>query len=409
MTNELWQLNGAFWKIPMRIAEELEGSVRIALDVIPLLQIQWEAAEALLTQSGSHRNAERHFWLPLDILQIIATKLPACDPERVLVWNPSESNDDFEALGDDMNAFARSYVKAGCPFPEHIVMGVWQGMCKWAMHSLINLQRPVHMGFCILHPTLLRANWKDYIFSRMSYKRFSELNERMTERSMVGALRCVVTHMLNGSLLAKEQTRKSYWGIRHSAVWSIEVEKCQPFMEQSRITESAKFDQYGKINYWRSVLNTVRIQIPLALRLFAQFIRESMLPNASLPYKYAYGKDQESLAKWISARTKKLISKRLPYDASKYDFIEKYKKTWAENVIARLERESQKENPEDRFIPQQREASPASETGTQGNAVAEAVPGGEAGQSNDESIPVAQGEQENVPIADEILRPMSSL
>lgn len=390
-TDELWQLNGGWWKIPIEVRHR-EGSSRIGITEIPLLHCQFNAVHQLLVATGAsfhpapqHSGAPDHFWIATDLLQICATKITKRDPETVLVWNPPESTEELNKLGDDANAFARSYIAAGCPFEEHMVLGTWHGMCKWAMHTLINLQRPVHMGFCILRPSMLRANWKDAVFAKMAYK-LSEEDGAIIPA--IDTIKRVQSQIARGELLATEliAERQRFKGgepTKRFPLWSIEVERCECFTVQSRMSEESKFKQYGKINYWKYVLQTLKNQTPMALRCFAQWLREASLKSVALPYQYMQSSDA---GKWLVIG--RSAGEEFSKDAKRYGFVW-IKNKWAEQVAALFENESQEKTSTNLAVSKQCKAGTQSEAGTQGNAVSEDCLGCETGFSNDSGIPIS--------------------
>lgn len=290
---ELWQLYGAFWKVPLHVTLE-KGIYRVSLRAIRLLTRQKHEVIKLISQHGT--GEEDTWWIMPKVLEMIAEKHDErTDPELLLVWIPGDSNDRNELLGADMAAFIKGYCEAGSPFPEHIVAGVWMGMCKRALHCLINLQRPVPLGFCTLYPLQFRSNWCDMLLSddypyrdrqskrflikcdcgrSLKWSSFLKLFKRqwrLTPKAIVERGKC--EEMVDGRLVAQNEDM---------AQWSIGIERHEPWFEQIRATEAAKLKKYGETLYWKSVRETLKRQIPYALRLYSAFLKEATLPGVAL-------------------------------------------------------------------------------------------------------------------------------
>lgn len=327
---ELWQLYGAFWKIPIWVTP-ISGILKVDITPIRLLSRQKHEALKLISQHGTGEG--NIWWLMPKVLELIAEKHEVTkDPELLLVWCPGDSNDRNAFLGADLEAFIKSYCESGSPFPEHVAAGVWYGLCKYALHCLVNLQRPVPMGFCTLYPMQLRSNWCDWLLSKEQPVGLSKHNDGSTKghnvsytdngpykdsltRFATGSTailnRGMAQHMVDGELVAQNE------GL---AQWSIGVERTAPWFDQVKATETAKLKKYGKKNYWDSVKSTLKRQLPYAIRLYSAFIAEAVLPGVRLPVQSVAGNKitRAALANQAGDRTNPF--KSLWSDAHRYDF-----------------------------------------------------------------------------------------
>lgn len=326
-TNEMkrefdhYRLMGPFWTFP--ILASVGEMVVVRLSEIALLKIQREAIATMLDRIGNRKNDE--WWMMLPAFEAVTEKFTVGeDPEACVVWNPNESNDKFEKLPfNRVDAFARSWAQeSGLVTPEVAVV-IWNSMCRYAMHCLINLQRPVSLGFCNLVPFLYRHNWCDIVFTMEGKKREKRLGrkfqgfdvhpiENEAEQEIIN--RGCLEMMLDESLVGLDAG--NFPG------WMISVEYLNPWFAQSQATECAKLRKYARgdnrVGYWRAVIDTIKRDLPNALKIYSQYLSMARATIPLLPKKSISRSKNLVVGPWSSYGDSRRVSCRF-LDYHRYD------------------------------------------------------------------------------------------
>lgn len=203
---------------------------------IRLLDIQRATAGAFLDQLG--RRIGTRWIINREMLSTVARRTVR-KPEECVIWNPSaERPEQFGRLRfgrPEADEFCRTFFQSNhCMRLQDLteVVYMFNAFCKHAFNWLLNLQRPLDLVFCVLHPRPYREDWK----------------QRM-----------------NGDLLAPDlfdDLEQIHWGIdvEPTKLWETHVAK----LEAQRHKEKGD-------GYWQSVLDFAKRRAPDMQRLYAKF------------------------------------------------------------------------------------------------------------------------------------------
>lgn len=215
------------------------------------MDIQREAAGALLDTIG--RRVGTRWFVNREMLSTIARRAIR-DPQKCVAWNPvvqfPEDHGTLRfgrALPDE---FCKTFFRANqCLRLQDLteVVYLFNAFCKHAFNWLLNLQRPLDLGFCIIYPCPYRIDWK----------------QRFTG------------DVADPKLLEKDaETGRIHWGleIEPTGVWDKHVQK----MEEQRL-----IDKEG--GYWQSVLDMIDRVSPYMTKIYERFKIQAARPHPEIP------------------------------------------------------------------------------------------------------------------------------
>lgn len=167
MTPELWTVRGnrpRLWTIPVWV-EQKEKRARI-FAAIPLLATQLRALHWRLTDQGAQREGDE--WeISAKKLKLIAMASPVIDPEYLLTWEHLRSADlpkRKRSISQDQHDFVDDMYLRGIGQSREVLRYWFVEFSNQMLDWLINHERPVDLGFCILHPSPYRLGWQHRIY-----------------------------------------------------------------------------------------------------------------------------------------------------------------------------------------------------------------------------------------------------
>lgn len=130
-----------------------------------------KVVEELLNLHGKKESPHSAVWiLGAQELMAIGEKTASRDPELCFSWGPTPIREPKEHKPDpnrkDLEETIEELYLAGMGKTKQEVHYWYNGICKYLMHRLTNLQKPVDLYFIKLHPTPYRANWKQILNAR---------------------------------------------------------------------------------------------------------------------------------------------------------------------------------------------------------------------------------------------------
>lgn len=167
MTPELWTVRGnrpRLWTIPVWI--EQNGKQAKVFPAIPLLATQLRALHWRLEDQGAKREGDE--WvIPAGKLKLIAMAAPKIDPEYLLTWEHLRLADlpkRKRAISQDQHDFVDDMYLRGIGQSREVLRYWFVEFANQMLDWLVNHERPVDLGFCILHPSPYRLGWQHRIY-----------------------------------------------------------------------------------------------------------------------------------------------------------------------------------------------------------------------------------------------------
>lgn len=274
---ELWEVSGIGWRLPISV--EWHGNLSITRvrmgGGIALLKMQRAVLRKVLDKVGEHRDDNRNAWWILpDDLNAIAQKVESedPDPEDVVLWSIEAGRKEtvtpiFESAM--CNEFLEFYCRDGLLGEPVEAAVAYQDFCNHGLRWMLLHQKPWDLGFAVLYPTPMRADWKQIIeglILKQQGKRYSRIKD------LTGKL----DYFVMGELLSL------LWGgelIR----WNIEVKLRKGWhlvnlrMERSK---HAKGKPKQRNQTYTSLVNeTLRRLLPYHCELFLSYLRQTTCPT----------------------------------------------------------------------------------------------------------------------------------
>jgi len=176
---ELYELLGPWFALPIFVHWP-DGNEVAVIEIgagIQLLKIQISAAESRLSDFGA-TSVNGQLVIPRKNLERCSRKSSETDPEMVVEWRPTYRRARYRKFPNnataqfttkkavsDRDEFYHEFCKTGfCGDPLKAEI-IHMQLCKFMLHWLVNEHRPVDLGFCELHPTPLRPNWKEIMLA----------------------------------------------------------------------------------------------------------------------------------------------------------------------------------------------------------------------------------------------------
>ena len=166
--------------------------------------------------------------------------------------------------------------RTGIGFNEWLL--IWPIFCTCCLEWI--LQRgSVHLGFCTLHPTPYRANWKQIIlslFPRLGPSLWSRRNASGIKQILIA---CGLEGLMqSGALLAVARSDIPY--VR----WGVEVELHRSYWRAMKLQETLILKQKGAADYAKYIAYQIESKFrDKAFRIYMGFIKEVSYPCGSVP------------------------------------------------------------------------------------------------------------------------------
>lgn len=205
------------------------------------MDIQRATAGAFLDTLG--RRVGTRWMINREMLATVATRTVRA-PEECVVWAPAKARpEQFGKLRfgrTNADEFCRTFFQANeCLRLQEIteVVYLWNAFCKHAFNWLLNLQRPLDLVFCVLHPRPYREDWKQCANNALT---MPFLSPEMFDR--------------DGELIR----------------WGIDVEPTELWDKHVAKLEAQRQKEKGE-GYWQSVLDFAKRRAPDMAKLYAKW------------------------------------------------------------------------------------------------------------------------------------------
>lgn len=265
---EIWELLGPFWKLPIGVFwHEDYGEIRIGAG-LALLNCQYREAKALLSRIGDVRGST--FWVSRAMLTRNAVKSLETDPENVVHWLPGRKPEQTPSGDYQPDEFLSGFcLSQHSSINDPVVMDVvWTGLKKWMLHWLLNERKEVDLGFAILSPLMLRANWKQ-VLTKWE-------NKRKRRDAYFADPKSVIRRGLADVLCAECVTE---WDDDVGTVgWTLEVIPKEEWRNMAKRVELEKH-RHGVRRYFENVVNYMKWQLPRAIWIYVQYLKEASKPQ----------------------------------------------------------------------------------------------------------------------------------
>lgn len=293
---QLYEVVGDGWRLPMRVRVGEHYSTFHECFTMPYLRC-WRDAIFKLAEPFIEGDAELPFDIETKNLGKIAEKSRATCAEDVVVWRkpeaPIRSSDDFLAAYCNWD---RSMIK------NPAIAGlIWDSICRFMQHWLVNRQLPVELGFAKLYAIQARANWKQLVHARyngrMTGSKGSADTANIKEETLHKELYDVLTRSHMTAYDSKSKTVR----------WTLEVVPESGFGKTCKVLEETKKLEKG-VQYFTKITDQLKRQIPNAYQIFRAHVLETRFPMLLLPVDY----DFVSRRNYVGKEKGKLIGKVAP-------------------------------------------------------------------------------------------------
>lgn len=288
--SELWLLRGSYWSFPITVTwHDVLGEVTLGAG-LPLLKSQVKVASTFLKEISQHEVDGKLFVLKT-VLEAHGEPSTA-DPEDLVEWVPSRKNKEVQGYVIP-EEFLNEFCKSGyCPIKDPLLMDiVWLGLCKWMLHWVAVLNRPIDLYFARLVPLQLRKNWAPLLVKfenaevddkiNPSYgkiaQKFSPNARSMIQRGICGmALRHEMTSVIKMNKCWSSQYRQPILD------WTLEVITQGPWDEMIERVETLRQSKYRHGNYNSDVRRQMKRQLPDVLLAYAHYLEKTSQPTCRL-------------------------------------------------------------------------------------------------------------------------------
>lgn len=277
MPRELWAVRGPYWALPLAvdwIEQTDSANVRAG---IPLLDIQRDILFQTLQAAGAERIQGR-WTITRARLDVVASKEDCPNPELLVEWNPAYRirfrKPWRQADGEDRknrDEFFHEFVKLGLVRSALSAEVIFFAFCRHMLHWLVNERKVVDLGFCKLHSLPFRPQWKELL------RAVKPTQDWYRNPLVRPELRMYQTKGKGG---------KNYGPLDgHHCLWTIDVEHCAPWWNESNRHEAAK-RQRDKRSFEGYLMNLGRFIRRNQKRI--QRIYDSYLSIIRRPYVVSY-------------------------------------------------------------------------------------------------------------------------
>lgn len=169
-----------------------------------------------------------------------------------------------------MPSFVDDYVKwKGAVVNDPAMLSViWDSLCKFMLHRLLNEHLPVHLGFAKLFALQARANWKQAVFAKLFYKCSSRKPKPLHEDA--------------GEMLTDGQVMCAWDEESRTLSWTLEINPTEEFETASTAFEVAKRGFHEPTYFDRAQMQLQR-QMPEAYEIIRQHIQKTRKPLVFFP------------------------------------------------------------------------------------------------------------------------------
>lgn len=291
-TTELYEFHGPNFKFPILLTwHDVIAEIKPHPSA-PLLKIQQAAFDAQMTFLGAEFHDES-WWLQEIAAKECCVISMLADPEEILEWQPLRKDAPANAKEDYADPFISDYTRS--PFAvirDNLTAElVWQSFSKFMLHRLLNTQKPVDLYFARIVPLQMRADWKAITTAwetkHVKEDRFNPEIDSITNRGVAGFLAADhITGVVKGPsnykntlVPASELSPRTVC----TASWTLEIIPNESFDKMARRLELYRRYPNGHwFYYWKNINNQLKIQLPNAIEVYANYIKKAALPWALL-------------------------------------------------------------------------------------------------------------------------------
>lgn len=157
---------------------------------------------------------------------------------------------------------------------------LYPAICQAAMQWMLQEHKPVDFGFCLLHPSPYRANWKQIMVASFPKLGPTLLGKSSAIKEALMTSTGFFTKMLSGELLAIANDRYALWG--------IDLELKRSWWRAAHRLEFYKFTRLGSIEYAAYLARQIVKLRPKITSAYLSFLRQISLPLARIRKSTAY-------------------------------------------------------------------------------------------------------------------------
>lgn len=250
------------------------------------MDVQRKTAEDRLKVIGAEWRDNR-WHLPRLNLERFCKPEGEADPQSVVEWRPpervkyrklraglcgAERIERFRCRDEFFHEFAKSgWFKSPLSAETYFM-----AFCKHMLHTLVNEQKPVDLGFALICPVPLRVNWKALLLQRHL-------------KNSVAPPRVANSELLQ--MVAQEVTKPEYlaWERPHRLVWGLEILPDKAWhraaAQVARAYMSRKYNtaKHREVRYYCCrCRDGIKRSLPWLTRLYATYLSNIKLPGARL-------------------------------------------------------------------------------------------------------------------------------
>lgn len=272
---ELWQISGGWWRLPFWVEKDNDSAAMVP--AVPMLGRWVEVVDGFLESRGVK---EKGRWL-ISVHELSNIGSPSNkEPEALVVWNPEDERrkqakvPTFEVrISEAADAFLTDFVqKSGMIQPQELRL-LWRALEKHALDWMINRERPLDLGFVVLHPIPYRANWKQIVLGwfpkfGLGWRRLSKAKRRLFLYESG-----IAESLLNPDLFSFNQKEDLIY-------WHIDVQYKKPWWKNVLAHERKKRRLKGPSGYAKNVFDSCKRLLDRNLALFTDFHSQMARPSA---------------------------------------------------------------------------------------------------------------------------------
>lgn len=258
---------------------------------------------------GKADDSSNRWWVLETIWKGVAKKAPGITPRFYLKWGdveplpPVEHGANPPAIDDGLNReeekFAR-FITSKSAVLDHTQVKLTIGaIAKYGPEWLLD-QRPIDLGFAVLYPLPLRANWKEALLA-LYPRLMPTMFRRPTEERDKWLEEHFIPELYDSKLCA----------INQEALWLYWRPECVPtryWWEAVKKSENEKRKVLGPASYAKRYVRAIKKLVPTIVdKIFWPWLREIARPCAALDEQRRGG--EQALVPW---REGKQIVARAP-------------------------------------------------------------------------------------------------
>lgn len=263
--HELYELIGVGFRLPVYVRFEGERWNKECVSVaipksMPLLRAQRRAIELTLGRAMDRRD-QLAWILRRDTLSQWLCKSNHTDPQDVVVWNWT----------DPESVVNEDFVTAYCQHSTSVLKNkndarfAWASFCKFMMHWMLHLEKPLHLGFARITAVPARSNWLAILHARyviaLRYVNFSEAKFKKK-------------HLQHMTMTAfDERTQTIRWSLALESLPLFQSESCKVELERQR----------GVRKYPVHVSNLLKKHSHRMYEIFKAYLSQAAHPVLRLP------------------------------------------------------------------------------------------------------------------------------